>query len=537
MPQNYARTNGTTLSLQDSGLPQSSAGKAKPPFIHKFQTGKNKYIFDVNTMQIVRVEPVIWDIISDFDESDKSSLLARYRAHYRPDEISSAYEQILKAQQQSGLFLAKYPEILMPFTHEYLRQKMDNERSILLLNVTEDCNFRCSYCVYSGNCRGHRTHSRRRMSWHVAKKAVDEYLRQSTRSQNHSIGFYGGEPLLNLPLIQKVVDYVKNDRPDYPMLFSITTNGSLLTGRTADFLASGTFNITVSLDGPQDVHDRCRRTKLGLPTWEMVTSNVKSFLEEHPQYKTNGKLSFNLVLVPPLDICRLNNFVSCYDLFSVERHLTASFVNTGRTPRTPDLRAWGKTKSIQGLTSLYRQFLNNLVTGRINQNPADPEFRLQRAMFEQDWTKLHKRFKIYNVPQIGKPVIGEKFCTLSTCIPGERRAFLDVDGNYYICERVPQSPYLKIGDVNQGIDVAKIRQLLAEWVDLTREHCGICWCLPVCGAGCWSNICDGERPTESLKRQACARHIDKMHRLLVDYCSVLETNPHALDYIKDITIT
>jgi uncharacterized protein len=488
-------------------------------------------------MQIVRVEPVIWDIISDFDKSDERSLLAKYHTRCHPDEISSAYQRILKAQQQSGLFLAKYPEILMPFTHEYIRQKIDGERSILLLNVTEECNFRCSYCVYSGNCRGHRTHSRRRMGWHVAKKAVGDYLRQSARSQNHSIGFYGGEPLLNLSLIRKVVDYVKNARPDRPTLFSITTNGSLLTGRTAEFLASNTFSITVSLDGPQDVHDRCRRTKLGLPTWEMVTSNVKSFLEKYPQYKTNGKLSFNLVLVPPLDICRLNNFVSRYELFSVERRLTVSFVNTGRAPRIPDRSAWEKTKSIKGLDLLYRQFLNNLVSGKINQDPSAPEFRLQRAMFEQDWTKLHKRFKIYNVPEIGKPFIGEKFCTLSTCLPGQRRAFLDVDGNYYICERIPESPYLKIGDVNQGIDVAKIRQLLAEWVDLTKQYCSSCWCLPICGVGCWSTVCDGEKPTEGLKKQACARHIDKMHRLLVDYCSVLETNPHALDYIKDITIT
>ena len=113
---------------------------------------------------------------------------------------------------------------------------------------------------------------------------------------------------------------------------------------------------------------------------------------------------------------------------------------------------------------------------------------------------------------------------------------MTIDGDYLPCERVPESEHLRIGNIEDGFDLVKIRQLLAHWVDFNKDQCRHCWCLHTCQAGCWSNVTDGSKTTGDHKKAACAQYRKDTHKLLVDYCSVLENNPNALDYMKDITI-
>ena len=47
------------------------------------------------------------------------------------------------------------------------------------------------------------------MSVEVAKQAIDFLVKHSENSKEISIGFYGGEPLLEVPLIREVVDYAE----------------------------------------------------------------------------------------------------------------------------------------------------------------------------------------------------------------------------------------------------------------------------------------------------------------------------------------
>lgn len=76
------------------------------------------------------------------------------------------------------------------------------------MQVTQNCNLRCQYCVYSGSYIN-RVHNNKRMSVEVAKQAIDFLVKHSENSKEISIGFYGGEPLLEVPLIREVVDYAE----------------------------------------------------------------------------------------------------------------------------------------------------------------------------------------------------------------------------------------------------------------------------------------------------------------------------------------
>ncbi len=527
--ENSHRSTALPLQSPEQWKRENVDAYARSPFVHKFETERNKYVYDVNSMKIICVDPVVWAIVSDVGGMHKDRIVEKYSLLYPAEKVALAHDEIVKAQQHRSLFLPNRPKIEFPLSEQDLRVKLNSERMLLLLNVTENCNFRCSYCVYSGKYINRHARSERQMNWSTAKLAIDDFLEHSSGSRFRSIGFYGGEPLLNLELIRKCAGYVRGSERGAGVDFSLTTNGSLLAGEAADFLADVGMKMLVSLDGPQNLHDRYRRHKNGSPTWQRVTSNVAAFLESHPEYRTNGQLGFATALAPPLDVRDLDRFFASLDWSTKGMRIALANIDPvgAKEPLEGD---------IVGLEPIYRSFVDSLATGAINDDPFDPRYRLQRELFEAPWLKFHKRFERSVCPQHGVVPFQDTFCSFSTCIPGRRRTFVGVDGSYWPCERVAESDYFRIGNVKEGLDIPAIRRLLNEWVGFTQNECKFCWLLRTCQVGCWSRVSDGARATALLKRKACAAHRREAHSLLVDYCSVLEKNPTALEYMRSIVI-
>lgn len=94
-----------------------------------------------------------------------------------------------------------------------LHSVLANGLNQVVLQVTQNCNLRCSYCAYSGSYFN-RTHSKKRMSTETAIRAVDFFMSHSSEVSKSTIGFYGGEPLLEFSLIKKVVSYVEEYYPE-----------------------------------------------------------------------------------------------------------------------------------------------------------------------------------------------------------------------------------------------------------------------------------------------------------------------------------
>jgi uncharacterized protein len=126
------------------------------------------------------------------------------------------------------------------------RSSQLKERWLLVLWVTTDCNLRCRYCYVDVD------NEPEYMNWHVAKRAIDFML---GRSCNFNIQFAGGEPLLNLPLIEKVVHYTQGLNIHY----QLQTNATLIDAEIAgDLKRLGIDVVGVSLDGVPAVNDSLR---------------------------------------------------------------------------------------------------------------------------------------------------------------------------------------------------------------------------------------------------------------------------------------
>lgn len=502
------------------------------PFIHRFETAQHKYIYDVNTGRMLKVDTVIWDIVEDFGILTKDQIVTKHCSHYTPEEILAAYTNIRDAQQQRGLLLSNRPkQIMMPHTEECMRQMLAKKREQLILNVTEVCNFRCAYCVFGEASSDRRMHSNQMMSWDIAKAAIDDFIHNSKESTQRAVTFYGGEPLLNFELLKQCIEYIRQNPQNNNIHFGITTNGSLLTDVTGKFLASKDFNIAVSLDGPQHIHDKHRRGRDGCSTWQTVINNVLRFLNSNPEYRTNGKMRFIAVLAPGTNVLEVDKFFSTSKLLDIEvMSVGVSAVGTDATIFLESLPP--EERKPRGMDELYEVFVHNLLSGKLNDKPADRMFMIQRGCFEETFLRLHKR---PNATQ-DCPLVVDKMCVSSTCIPGIRRSFVTVNGDYLPCERVPESNYLKIGNVREGIDVSKVREIYKEWVECNANECRLCWCVHLCQAGCWSRVHKDGILTQQAKQKACGFARGDVHLGMVKYSSILEKKSKAFDYMDAITV-
>jgi len=115
----------------------------------------------------------------------------------------------------------------------------------LVLWVTTDCNLHCRYCYSSGGDEA------RYMDWQVAKQAVDLML---SHSDGFKIQFAGGEPLLNMDLIEQVARYTQG----LGIRYQLQTNATLIDDKVAENLKRLGIDVGVSFDGLPAVNDPLR---------------------------------------------------------------------------------------------------------------------------------------------------------------------------------------------------------------------------------------------------------------------------------------
>lgn len=119
------------------------------------------------------------------------------------------------------------------------------KRYLIVLWVTGACNLRCKYCYATeANCKDY-------MDFATAKQVLDSF-----RNKPLKIQFAGGEPLLNVELINQICSYVHDNNID--AIFQLQTNGTLLTEETIKVLKRWKISIGVSLDGIPKVNDKTR---------------------------------------------------------------------------------------------------------------------------------------------------------------------------------------------------------------------------------------------------------------------------------------
>ena len=263
-----------------------------------FRTYTHPYLYDRNTNSAT--------VLSDEEYRE----LRQVERGEMPADQSS----VVKRRQAQGLLKPsnveriEHPETVM--TEQYLGTRMRQ----LTLQVTQQCNLRCGYCVYSGSYVGQRTHSTKRMDLLTAKKAIDFFLTRNSEISDISIGFYGGEPLIEFDLIQECVDYAKSKVEGKRLSFTMTTNGTLLTDEVVAVLEKHDFHVNVSIDGSKEEHDANRRFADGTGSFDIVMENIRRIRERFPSFNKN--VSFMTTVNPHLDLDCVLEYFHTEEVFS-----------------------------------------------------------------------------------------------------------------------------------------------------------------------------------------------------------------------------
>lgn len=166
------------------------------PFVLLVKTALGCYFYEVNRNEIVAVNSELYKYI---EAVQKSSV---------PDEVSVSKEVFAQYRtlQECGYLSSNHIENIIHPATTNVRSFLNRGVQKLTLQVTQRCNLRCKYCIYSEKSNlEQRSHSSLSMSLDTAKRAIDFYYEHSIDCEQIVVGFYGGEPLLAFPLIKDIV--------------------------------------------------------------------------------------------------------------------------------------------------------------------------------------------------------------------------------------------------------------------------------------------------------------------------------------------
>lgn len=347
--------------------------------------------------------------------------------------------------------------------------------------VTKDCQLACKYCYLVGKNRNER------MSWEIAKEAVDYILSHHSLCPETSViwDFIGGEPLLEIELIDKICDYIKvqmyyHDHPWFNSYsFSITTNGLNYSDPIVQAFIKKNFthlSITITIDGTKRKHNLNRVYKTsGRGSYDDVVANIPLWLEQFPDAATKVTISHE-------DIPYIQE--SVLHLFSLGIHNVP--INTVNEDVWLDGDDW--------------LFENQLMV-------------LADSIIDNDLYVTHSCS--FFDETLGKPLDCQRD-NQNWCGAGKMLA-VDAAGNFYPCTRFAQYALRDkeawiIGNIHDGIDNNKLRPFLT--LDRCTQSIPECIDCEVAEGCAW---CQGENydaaKTHTVFQRATA--ICKMHKARV----------------------
>lgn len=404
---------------------------------HRFRRGEQAYLFVVERMAAYQISDDISEAIDrvcgSFGRLIPKSLVEELRPFgLLPDPPAVASGEVATPEANNA-----EPVELSVFN--------------IALFVAQECNMNCVYCYgeggqYAGNGM---------MSEETAFASVDWLIKNSKGTQKLNISFFGGEPLLNFPLIQKTVEYSKRRAAECgkTITYSMTTNGSLLTDDIISFLCDEKVDVLISFDGPPSIQNRQRPFRDGSPSYAAVHANIQKLLARMPEIQARATLYGDS------------------DPFAIGEELArAGFSEYTLIKAAPVI-------------------LRGVEASCDEQSPFNPASERTVSFYEQEWDDFLHAVKNRSVTAIFKTVgslmvpliTGEK--KFYNCGVGKGMAGITVTGDIYPCHRFAGVENMKMGNI-EDYSVEGMNDYYRTPV-VNMPRCLPCWARYLCGGGCF----------------------------------------------------
>ena len=355
--------------------------------------------------------------------------------------------------------------------------------------VTKDCQLACKYCYLVGK------NAKERLPWQVAKNAIDYILEHETDFPQESVvwDFIGGEPFLEIDLIDRICDYIKTEmfRLNHHWFnsfrFSFSTNGiNYDSEKVQRFIQKNRnhLSIGITIDGTREKHDlnRIWKTKDGFSpkpedekgSYDDVVRNIPLWLKQFPNAGTK-------VTISSADIKYIKDSVlHLYSLGIHEVNINVVFEDVWK----------------EGDDKRFEEQLIQLADAIID------------GEYYTDYTCS------FFSEHLGKPM-DKKLQNNNWCGAGRMLA-VDAAGNFYPCTRFAQYSLRDkkawiIGNVHDGIDKNKLRPFLTlDRCTQSNRECIDCEVAEGC-AWCQGENYDAEKRQQLFSAAPpsarCIRHV------------------------------
>lgn len=265
--------------------------------IHRMHLDDHYVVLDVNSGAVHIIDKMIYDILGFYDGNNPEETKAHFKGKYADSDVEEVLAE-LKELQEAGLLFS--PDFSVPdtFAEEPILKS-------LCLHVAHDCNLRCGYCFAdTGDFGGHRA----LMSKEVAQKAIEFAIKGSKKRHNLELDLFGGEPLMNMPVVKFIVDYVRKREKETGknIKLTLTTNGTLLTDEIVTYLNDNRVMLVLSLDGSKKTHDHMRPYPGHLGSFDKAVEGFKKVIESRRgrNYYLRGTYThYNRILQMMFSLC------------------------------------------------------------------------------------------------------------------------------------------------------------------------------------------------------------------------------------------
>ena len=414
---------------------------------HRFIGGGSEFLYLVPSGGVFALDELSSKVLSKLNASpvDRNSLIAELsREGHEPIDVEECIGEL--SQMRVIHDGRQFPLEQQTLPDHFPLQTM-------VLNITNQCNLSCQYCYEFGEDRIATPEGKKKfMDWETAKTSVDYLLRASDGRRAVHITFFGGETLMNYPLLKQVVDYSRARAAEKGVSidFSLTTNATLLTPAIIQFLAENEIGVTVSIDGPKEMNDQFRVFKNGRGSYDVIEPKIRELLAAHRTRPIAARVTMT---------------TQAMDVLKTYRHLKhdLGFHEVGFAPVTTSPNRLYSIND-KGLDSVLTQFEaladEYLIHALRGEHHGFSNVSDTLAELHQGVNKSHP------------------------CGAGLGLVGVGPSGDISPCHRFVDSDAHVLGHVSSGMDKSKQAHFLARGHIDSKTDCHRCWARPLCAGGC-----------------------------------------------------
>ncbi len=465
---------------------------------HAFVAAGQEFLYLVPSAAVFAVDACSRAVLDGLRDGarDHDALVEELGPRFAPAEVAGSIAELRRVRAIADAATQAPTPKIVPLRPVPLQT--------LVVNVTNQCNLACTYCYEYGEDKIVDTENGRQpkfMSEETARDSVEFMLREAGDNPTAHMTFFGGETLMNFPVLRATIDYARRRAAEVGKTvdFSLTTNATLLRPDVIEFLAEHRVGVTISIDGPEEMQDKFRVFKNGLGSYDVAAPKIKALLARHRSRPIGARVTLTRQTL---------------DVTKIYRHLTddMGFWEVGFAPVTT---ASGRDYAIGdgGFDVLLAQF---------------------RALADEyrDAALANRHHGFSNVRETLQE-IHQGHAKAYPCGAGIGLMGVATDGAVALCHRFAGSDEHRLGDVRGGVSRERQQEFLDTHHIAEKTDCRTCWARPICAGGCYHEANTRYGSTTRPNLHYCEWIRGWTHTCLEIYGEIAVKNPAFLQQFED----